>query len=208
MIAAEPEPPITPPSDCPIWLALQDMGFSRMSLKPRDKTPLIPWRAYQKRGASRSDIEAWYRAAPNADIGIVTGAISGLVVLDLDNDDAIAEAERRGLHDTLIVRTGNARHVHFRHHGYKITNRAGFPPGMDIRGDGGYIVGPGSLHPNGSVYACEKSPGQFMLAKMPEWLAEVLSDSSRSVAPVRPLRPPNGRRSALREASGSAAGQG
>ena len=44
-----------------------------------------------------------------------------LVVLDLDNDDAIAEAERRGLHDTLIVRTGNARHVHFRHHGYKIT---------------------------------------------------------------------------------------
>lgn len=53
MIAAEPEPPITPPSDCPIWLALQDMGFGLISLKPRDKTPLIPWRAYQS-GAHRA----------------------------------------------------------------------------------------------------------------------------------------------------------
>lgn len=151
MIAAEPEPPITPISDCPIWLALYDMGFSLIPLKPRDKTPLIPWRAHQKRRASRSTIEAWYRATPNANIGIVTGAISGLVVLDLDDDEAIAEAERRGLPDTLMVRTGKGQHVYFRHPGYKITNRAGFLPGMDIRGDGGYIVGPGSLHPSGAV---------------------------------------------------------
>lgn len=179
MIAAEPEPPITPISDCPIWLALYDMGFSLIPLKPRDKTPLIPWRAHQKRRASRSTIEAWYRATPNANIGIVTGAISGLVVLDLDDDEAIAEAERRGLPDTLMVRTGKGQHVYFRHPGYKITNRAGFLPGMDIRGDGGYIVGPGSLHPSGAVYAWEKPPGQFTLAEMPEWLIEALSGSPR-----------------------------
>lgn len=55
MIAAEPEPPITPTPDCPIWLALYDMGFSLIPLKPIDKTPLIPWRAYQKRRASLLD---------------------------------------------------------------------------------------------------------------------------------------------------------
>ena len=55
------------------------------------------------RRASRSKIEAWHKATPNANIGIVTGAISELVVLDLDSADAIAEAERRGLPDTLTV---------------------------------------------------------------------------------------------------------
>lgn len=184
MIAAEQEPPITPTPDCPTWLALYDMGFSLIPLKPRDKTPLIPWRAYQKRRASRSDIEGWYKATPNANIGIVTGAINGLVVLDLDNDEAIAEAGRLGLPDTLMVRTGKGRHVYFRHPGYKITNRAGFLPGMDIRGDGGYIVGPGSLHPSGAVYAWEKSPGPFTLAEMPDWLVEALSSSPRLVEPV------------------------
>ncbi len=204
MIAAEPEPPITPISDCPIWLALYDMGFSLISLKPRDKTPLIPWRAHQKRRASRSTIEAWYRATPNANIGIVTGAISGLVVLDLDNDEAIAEAERRGLPDTLMVRTGKGQHVYFRHPGYKITNRAGFLPGMDIRGDGGYIVGPGSLHPSGAVYAWEKSPGQFTLAEMPEWLIEALStEPAAKVAPPTARQTARSRAASPKRASGA-----
>ncbi|OYU72581.1 MAG: hypothetical protein CFE32_23330, partial [Alphaproteobacteria bacterium PA3] len=83
MIAAEPEPPITPISDCPIWLALYDMGFSLIPLKPRDKTPLTGWRAYQKLRAAHSDVAAWFKATPNANVGVVTGAISGLVVLDL-----------------------------------------------------------------------------------------------------------------------------
>lgn len=175
MIAAEPEPLITPTSDCPTWLALYDMGFSLIPLKPRDKTPLTDWRAYQKLRAAHSDVEAWFKATPNANIGIVTGAISGLVILDLDSADAIAEAERRGLPDTIMVRTGKGRHVYFRHPGYKITNRAGFLPGMDIRGDGGYIVGPGSIHPSGAQYTWDNPPGQITLAEMPEWLAEALS---------------------------------
>ena len=119
MNAAEQEPPITPTSDCPTWLALYDMGFSLIPLKPRDKTPLTGWRAYQNRRASRSDIEAWYQATPNANIGIVTGAISELIVLDLDSADAVAEAERRGLPDTLMVRTGKGRHVYLRHPGVR-----------------------------------------------------------------------------------------
>lgn len=73
---------------------------------------------------------------------------------------------------------------------------------MDIRGDGGYIVGPGSLQPNGSVYAWEKSPGQFTLAEMPEWLAEALGDSSRSVEPVAEVAPPKLRTSSASKRTG------
>ena len=184
MIAAEPEPPITPISDCPIWLALYDMGFSLIPLKPRDKTPLTGWRAYQKLRAAHSDVAAWFKATPNANVGVVTGAISGLVVLDLDSEDAIAEAERLGLPDTIMVRTGKGRHIYFRHPGGKIANRAGFLPGMDIRGDGGYIVGPGSIHPSGASYTWETPPGQITLAEMPDWLVKALgAEPAAKVAP-------------------------
>lgn len=173
-ITTEQEPHITAAPDCQNWLALHDMGFSLIPLKAAGKVPYIAWQAHQKRRAPRSKIEAWYKATPNANIGIVTGAISELVVLDLDSADAIAEAERRGLPDTLTVRTGKGRHVYFRHPGHAVNNRAGFLEGMDIRGDGGYIVAPGSIHPSGAVYAWENPPGQFEIADMPEWLLEAL----------------------------------
>lgn len=206
MNAAEQEPPNTPTSDCPTWLALYDMGFSLIPLKPREKTPLTGWRAYQNRRASRSDIEAWYKATPNANIGIVTGAISGLVVLDLDSADAIAEAERRGLPDTLMVRSGKGRHVYFRHPGCKTTNRAGFLPGMDIRGDGGYIVGPGSIHPSGALYAWENPPGLFEIAEMPDWLIAALNAEPATEVARPELRPPSRASAAGRKQSKATTG--
>ena len=206
MNAAEQEPPNTPTSDCPTWLALYDMGFSLIPLKPREKTPLTGWRAYQNRRASRSDIEAWYKATPNANIGIVTGAISGLVVLDLDSADAIAEAERRGLPDTLMVRSGKGRHVYFRHPGCRTTNRAGFLPGMDIRGDGGYIVGPGSIHPSGALYAWENPPGLFEIAEMPDWLIAALNAEPATEVARPELRPPSRASAAGRKQSKATTG--
>ena len=186
-ITTEQEPPITPAPDCQNWLALHDMGFSLIPLKAAGKVPYIAWQAHQKRRAPRSKIEAWYKATPNANIGIVTGAISELVVLDLDSADAITEAERRGLPDTLTVRTGKGRHVYFRHPGHSVNNRAGFLPGMDIRGDGGYIVAPGSIHPSGAVYAWENPPGQFEIADMPEWLLEALEGAGKAAEPAPPV---------------------
>ncbi|OYU73025.1 MAG: hypothetical protein CFE32_22070, partial [Alphaproteobacteria bacterium PA3] len=99
-------------------------------------------------------------------------------------EDAIAEAERLGLPDTIMVRTGKGRHIYFRHPGGKIANRAGFLPGMDIRGDGGYIVGPGSIHPSGASYTWETPPGQITLAEMPDWLVKALgAEPAAKVAP-------------------------
>src|SRR5690606_37887295 len=114
------------------------------------KLPLGRWKPFQQVRASDETIAQW--AGRESNIGIVTGAVSGLLVLDLDNADAVGEAERRGIPDTVAVKTANGLHYFFAHPGGTIGNRAGIFPGADIRGDGGYVVAPGSIHPSGTPY--------------------------------------------------------
>lgn len=97
-------------------------------------------------------IARWWGMWPHANIGIATGAVSGLVVVDID--------PRNGAMDTLakladegktFARTGQVLthsggwHLYYQHPGYKVpckTNALG--PGIDIKGDGGYVVAPPS----------------------------------------------------------------
>ena len=76
MNAAQQELHGTAAADFQNWLALLDLGFSLILLKAADKRAAIGWKAYQTKRASRSDLEAWYKASPNANIGIVTGVVS------------------------------------------------------------------------------------------------------------------------------------
>ncbi|MHC9419871.1 bifunctional DNA primase/polymerase [Sphingomonas citri] len=165
---------MTSPAELPdAWRTPVELGFSVFPVVYREKRPALPsWKAYQTARPPLEKIAEWARAGSN--IGIATGAVSGLLVLDLDNADAIASAEARGLPETLAVRTGKGRHVYLAHPGGKVGNRAGIFPGADIRGDGGYVVGPGSIHPNGSAYEWENPPGLFDLAPPPAWLADML----------------------------------
>src|SRR5574341_338260 len=63
-------------------------GFSVIPIKPRDKTALIKWEPYQSNRAAEGDIRAWCAKWPDGNLAIVTGAISGLVVIDLDSQEA------------------------------------------------------------------------------------------------------------------------
>ena len=63
----------------------QQMGFSVIPVK-RDKKPLIAWTKYQNEAASKAQIEKWWRTWPMANVAIVTGAISGIDVIDVDSD--------------------------------------------------------------------------------------------------------------------------
>lgn len=101
-------------------------------------------------------IRRWWRQYPNANIAVATGAPSGVFVLDVDGPEgeaalAALEAQNAPLPVTYMVRTGKGRHIYFQHlPGLK--NSVRFAPGLDTRSDGGYVVGPGSVHANGSVY--------------------------------------------------------
>jgi hypothetical protein len=106
-------------------------------------------------------IEAWWRKFPDANLGIATGAVSGLIVIDIDGADGLETlqslvAQHGALPRTAIVKTARGWHCYF-------AMPAGCPPipcstgnGLDVRGDGGYVVAPPSRHASGHVYRwCE-----------------------------------------------------
>jgi hypothetical protein len=162
-------------------LACCARGWSVVPLRPRSKRPLIPWLAQQERRAQAEEIEAWFERWPDANLGVVTGAISRLVVIDIDpqhdGEESLAQLTR--VHGPLpatveAMTGGGGRHLYFEHPGRPLHNRAGIEPGIDVRGDGGYIVAPPSLHPSGVPYrwAPGRSPQEIEPAPMPDWLLE------------------------------------
>ena len=98
-------------------------------------------------------LRGWWDQWPSANVGIVTGARSGLVVLDVDPKNGgldtlrRLETEQGPLPSTPTVVTGSGGlHLYFLHLGTRVPNRAGLFPGIDLRGDGGFVVAPPSQH--------------------------------------------------------------
>ena len=168
-----------------MWELPLRMGWSVIPLHARDKVAAIRWAAYQHRAADREIVSRWAALGGNA--GIVTGTVSGLLVLDLDNDAAIAEAEARGVPATVTAATAKGRHCYFAHPGGTIGNRAGIFPGADVRGDGGYVVAPGSIHPTGALYEWITAPDGTALAAPPAWLVDLLASPEPKGLAKRPL---------------------
>ncbi len=115
-------------------------------------------------------IRSWWSKWPKANVGIATGACSGLIVVDQDGD----ATPPMGLPETITAKTARGRHLYFRYPG-AIGNRTrinGLP--IDLRGDGGYVVAPPSVHESGILYKWINDPVDFPLAEVPaslfQWL--------------------------------------
>jgi putative DNA primase/helicase len=133
--------------------------------------------------ANRKQIKAWLEKWPDANFGVATGG--GIFVLDVDGQlgraslDAL-QAEHGALPRTVTVKTGKGRHLYFRCDGVRVGNSAGrLGEGLDVRGDGGYVVGAGSLHSSGKTYRYAEgcALGDIEVAHAPEWLLDKISDS-------------------------------
>jgi putative DNA primase/helicase len=107
----------------------------------------------------RAIIEEWWRQYPDANVGIATGAVSGIVVIDVDGDDGEKSAKEFGVPPTVTAITGGGRHLIFATPETPIHNAVRFRPGLDARGDGGYIVAPPSLHASGVRYRWDSENG-------------------------------------------------
>ena len=133
-------------------------------------------------------VERWFTNS-STNIGIVTGAVSGIFALDVDprhdGDETLAALEKKHgpLTDTWRFLTGGGgEHILFRHPGGTVPNSAGaLGPGLDVRADGGYIVAPPSRHISGRPYAIsvDHHPEDITLADAPEWLLARIVRSSR-----------------------------
>lgn len=102
--------------------------------------------------------------------GIATGERSDCIVVDFDTWEAF-EAMADKLPNTYAVRTARGVHLYYRWPGFRVRNSAGeLAPGVDVRGDGGFAVAPGSLHKTGKLY--EEVPGHDRIEDAPAWLLE------------------------------------
>jgi len=119
-------------------------------------------------------VAEWWRRWPDANVGVVTGTRSGYVVLDVDGAAglrSLAELERRhGKIETAQVLTGSGgRHYWFRAPAGELRNSAGaLGEGLDVRGEGGYVVAPPSVHESGNVYRWTRELEHAVA--WPEWL--------------------------------------
>ncbi len=160
-------------------------GFSVIPLKSRSKIPAVPWRELQKRLPTEEELERWFGNGSLYNIGILTGSISGIAIVDADSDEAVAWCEAN-LPKTPTVQTARGRHYYFK-----------FRPGLknsvkvnglnlDVRGEGGYVVAPPSEHETGAIYTWINGRGlkDIPLAELPEI---VLAKTSLDKTPVRTL---------------------
>lgn len=148
------------------------------------KTPLVAWAPYQERQANEGEVRSWWGRWPMANIGLVTGAVSGVVVLDCDSGDARSIAMGKGgLDTTPAVWTGKPGgiHYHLEHPIDEVRNFARRLPGLDFRGDGGYALLPPSMHASGKEYRWNEHTDGMRPAPIPPWLWELLHGNGDDV---------------------------
>ena len=163
-------------------LALARRGARVLPLAERGKVPLCP-HGCRDATTDAATIRRWFERWPAANLGIATGG--ALLVVDVDprhgGDASLADLP--GLPATREGLTGGAgRHLWFRGEARCSAGRLG--PGLDVRGKGGYVVAPPSLHPSGGRYSWHPTRGLgYPIAAAPGWLLERLADRPRPAPP-------------------------
>ncbi len=135
---------------------------------------------------NEATIRRWWEIWPDANIGIATG--DGLLIVDFDIDHdkgkygdetlALIQEEHEELPDTVMAITGGGGlHYFFHCTADDLTINQAVLPGMDFRGNGGYVVAPPSLHVSGRRYEWEGAhePWDTELAELPIWLHDILA---------------------------------
>ena len=162
-------------------------------IKKRSKqTALGQLAPYLNRRAAKEELAAW--AWPG--VGIVTGPVSGVLVLDVDGPEGEEELRKHGHPVTPMVRTASGGlHLYFRHPEQLVRTGIRVAPGLDVKAAGGYVVAPPSLGANGKPYEWIVSPEDAELAHPPGWLIEIL-ERGRPKGPAGPVgeRIPPGQR--------------
>lgn len=172
---AQVHPLPVPPPDATKMLphALMYWRQTRWSIFPlhyRTKRPALKhWKPYQYERPKWGHVDTWWTRWPHAGIALVTGEISSVVVIEEDREGALAELGP--VPETLTAHSARGRHFYFEHPGRWVKTRPDLVPDVDVRGDGGFVVLPPSVHPSGHVYAWER---RMRPQPLPEHLAALL----------------------------------
>ncbi len=121
-------------------LKLLTLGFSVIpsGAGPTGKAPLVSWEQYQDRKPEDEELEKWERQLKPKLWGIVTGKLSGIIAIDADTKEARVALEQEIGQPHVTTPRGGC-HFYFAYPNYAIKTTAGILPGIDIRGDGGFV---------------------------------------------------------------------
>lgn len=170
-------------------------GWKVFPLSAGSKIPAKGSRGFKDASDDADVIDAWDRAQPNANVGIATGSASGILVVDIDprngGTDSIAKLAGGGFvfPSAPEARTGNGgRHLIFTHDARIRSSKDRLGRGIDIKADGGYIVGAPSI-----IAASEQGAGgeyrwiiapQIRLPPLPRWVLDKILPTEK---PNRPF---------------------
>jgi hypothetical protein len=166
-------------------LSYLNMGWSIIPVK-RDKRPFVPWQKFQKERPTDAMVRKWWKDYPDANIAVITGAVSGIVAIDIDSENgAMAYRSLFGeIHGTCRQNTGKdgALHLIFKHPGKALGNTARQADDVDTRADGGYILVSPSIHPSGKRYEWAVDPRESIddLMDLPKDVLNYFWESSGS----------------------------
>jgi hypothetical protein len=131
-------------------------------------------------------IRRFWGRRPECNVGLRTGAGSGIVVLDVDGDEGFDSLHRLENKFGEIPTTGSVttprggQHFYFLHPGFDVRNATGWPgPSLDLRGDGGYVLVPPSVIGGVGTYVPDD---QVPPIALPDWLIDALKARMRSQA--------------------------
>lgn len=158
-------------------------------VKRQDKMPLCAG-GFKSATADISQLQEWNRKFPDCNIGIPTGHINGIFVVDVDGEEgfkSLAQLEQQ--HSKLIaptVITGKGKHLYFKmpvntdikSSVSKIANH------IDIRANGGYVVAPPSIHENGHCYTWENFVSNQDFPEAPSWIISLITNTEKQLLPV------------------------
>jgi hypothetical protein len=167
-------------------LGYAELGWPVFKLK--GKRPAARSNGFKDATTDRHRIGAMFRRSPRANLGIATGA-AGLAVLDVDprhsGDESLQALEQahEPIPQTVRARTGGGgEHIFFKNPGDIGSSAGRLGPGLDVRGNGGYVVAPPSTHESGNRYEWINPPDEFEVAEAPAWLLALCNEANAEQA--------------------------
>lgn len=137
----------------------EKFDLSIIPMVPGEKRASIKWKEFQTRKPTIEEIRQWWKESPNSNIGIITGKLNNICVVDFDKYAEGYSEETAGQYfsDSLIAPTVDTprggQHLYFQYPEENLTINSGAIPGIDFRGEGGIITVPPSVNGNGKAYA-------------------------------------------------------
>jgi len=163
-------------------LEYERIGYSVIPMRALDKRPQVAWTDRQVVAANENEISEWWLKFPTANVGIVTGRLSDLTVVDIDGELGEKSIRRSGLNlpRTFTVNSPRGRHLYYKYTS-RLNTKAKFLPGVDVRSEGGVIVAPPSKRAEGEYVVTDDT----ILDELDETSIKILN--SGSVLSNRPI---------------------